>query len=158
MMFPVICLALNVVLQVAIMRLVPNAGLLKSIFLGFIFGMICLIFLSMIKGSIYFFAADLITYVALGYCYFHFLNLGETARRIRILRELYDFPEGLSMGDILSRYNAKIIIDARIKRLIDSGQITLKDGRYHIGFPVMLLMAGIMLFMKSLILGRRRGP
>ena len=25
----------------------------------------------------------------LGYCYFHFVNLGETARRVRIVRELW---------------------------------------------------------------------
>ena len=44
-----------------------------------------------------------VIYAALGYCYFHFINLGETARRIRIIRELYDAKTGLSPEEILNR-------------------------------------------------------
>lgn len=88
----------------------------------------------------------------MGYCYFHFINLGETARRIRILRELYDRKEGLSMEEIFKRYNAKEIFERRIARLINNGQIIYKDGKYYIGKPIMLLMAKMIVTMKLILL------
>jgi hypothetical protein len=96
-----------------------------------------------------------IIYASLGYCYFHFINLGETARRIRILREIYDSKDGLSMEETLQRYNAKEIVEKRISRLVNNGQILYKNGRYHIGSPLMLLITRIIVAMKLLLLGRR---
>lgn len=149
----IIGLAANVISQVCISRYIPRFGLLKSILVGFIFGMCILLFLSL-SGNISSLLVNGITYSALGYGYFHFINLGETARRIRILRELYDSKEGLSMAEILERYNAKEIIEKRINRLINSGQIIYRNGRYYIGKPTMLLIARIIATMKLIVLGR----
>ena len=99
--------------------------------------------------------ANLIIYCSLGYCYFHFINLGITARRIRILRELYTSPGGLTLSELLQRYNAGNMITARLERLLNSGQIVLRDNRYHIGRPVMLFMSRSIVAMKLLILGKR---
>ena len=91
----------------------------------------------------------------MGYCYFNYINLGETARRIRILREIYDSKEGLSMEEILKRYNAKEIIERRIKRLLKNRQIIYKDGKYYIGKPIMLVIAKIIVIMKVILLGKK---
>lgn len=96
-----------------------------------------------------------ISYIFLGYCYFHFVNLGETARRIRILRELYDSKDGLSINEILKRYDANKIIEMRIDRLASNGQIVLKNGRYYIDNPAMLFMTKIIITMKLIVLGKR---
>jgi len=100
------------------------------------------------------FVTNLLIYAALGYCYFHFINLGETARRIRILRELYEAPEGLSQEEILERYNAKHIVDMRTHRLIHNSQIVERDGRYYIGNPVMFFIARSITMLKFFILRR----
>jgi hypothetical protein len=94
------------------------------------------------------------SYSALGYCYFHFVNLGETARRIRLLRELSESKNGLSVNEILERYNAKEIIENRLNRLLKSGQVVYKNNRYYIGKPVMLFMSKMILFAKRFILGK----
>ena len=73
------------------------------------------------------------------------------------MRELYDAPEGLTGEQILSRYNAEEIIKARMIRLINNNQIILRDGRYHVDSPVMLGISKIIVFMKSIILGKRTG-
>ncbi|MEK6683024.1 MAG: hypothetical protein AABY79_13800, partial [Nitrospirota bacterium] len=73
---------------------------------------------------------------------------------IRILRELYDSKEGLSLEEILQRYNAKEIVEKRISRLINNGQVLYKDGRYFIGSPVMLMISRIIVTMKLLLLGK----
>lgn len=162
-LFPVIGLVVNVLFQVLGFRYITKIGLLKSIFLGFAAGFLGVItleayvFFIASKSALDFLAiiiVNLMTYSALGYCYFHFLNLGETARRIRIVRELYDSDGGLSLEGILERYNAGDIVQKRIGRLLNNRQIIEKDGRYYIGNPVMLLMANIMVAMKLLFLGR----
>jgi len=98
---------------------------------------------------------NIIIYSSLGYCYFHFINLGETARRIRILRELYESNGGLTLDKILKRYNAEAMVELRLQRLISSGQIILKDGRLHVGKPVLSFISKIIILMKLILLGRK---
>jgi hypothetical protein len=57
--------------------------------------------------------------MALGYCFFHFINLGETACRIRILIELSESDYGLSRNEILERYDASYVVNVRLQRMIN---------------------------------------
>ncbi|MBI5042547.1 MAG: hypothetical protein HZC10_01655 [Nitrospirae bacterium] len=161
---PVLGLMINVIVQVICSRFIQRLGLLKTVFLGFFVGMLSVL---MIELYIFFatsahftdffmmFAANFIAYASLGYCYFHFINLGETARRIRILGEIYDSKDGLSLEEILQRYNAKEIVEKRISRLLNNGQVILKNGRYYIGNPIMLMINRIIVAMKLMLLGKR---
>jgi len=99
--------------------------------------------------------ANIIIYCCLGYCYFHFVNLAITARRIKILRLLYAHNKGLTYHDILNKYDAKEMIDNRIDRLIGSGQINIYDGRFIIGNSTMLFISKIILLLKMLIIGKK---
>lgn len=161
----VLSLLINASVHVLIFRCFPGWGLLKSEYWGFAAGLLSLF----IHGFCNFcnlaippnefvaiLAVNLIAYFSLCYCYFNFVNLSETARRVRILRELYDFPEGLSLQQLLLRYNAKEIIERRIDRLLHSGQIVFINGRYYIGIPLMLFIARMIMAMKLVILGERR--
>lgn len=139
-------------------------GLLKSIFLGFLTGAFIIIFGEIytvftaslpLRDFISILIVNVITYSALGYCYFHFINLGETARRIRILREIYDSNDGLTVQEILNEYNAKQMIDVRLSRFLNNGQVLHKNGRYYVGNPTMLLIAKIIVGMKSILLGKK---
>jgi hypothetical protein len=159
---PFLSLSINVIVQVLSYRYI-YLGLLKSEYLGFAAGIIAvlmleffvfLVFSSSIKDFIAILFANLIAYSALGYCYFHFINLGETARRIRILREIYDSKDGLSMKEILERYNAKEITEKRINRLLNNKQILYRNERYFIGNPAVLLIAKIIVMMKLIIIGK----
>lgn len=160
---PIIGLAVNVLSQVIAFRYFLKLGLLNSIILGFMTGFFSLFLLELciflkesilIKEFIAIFIVHLLTYVSLGYCYFHFLNLGETARRIRILRELKDSPEGLSLEEILRRYNAKEIVERRLLRLARNGQIRLKSNKYYIARPTMLWAARFLAALKYIFLKR----
>jgi len=161
---PILGLLINAISQVLVCRYASGFGLLKSVFVGFVCGLITVFAIEAVN---YFAAAVsishllgqlclcMITYGALSYCYFNFVNLGETARRIRILRELYDSKSGLSKEDILSRYSAKEIIEKRIGRLLSNGQIVLKEGKYVGGNSTVLLMNKAMILMKLVVLGKR---
>jgi len=94
-----------------------------------------------------------LTYLALAYTYvFGFFNVSETARRLRLLVELLDAgPRGLSLDAILRAYNARMIVEARLRRLVAGGQLALADGRYVIrrslGLSVAKLLVGIKLLL-----------
>ena len=161
---PIIGLIINIFIQVWGIRYRSNLTLLKSVIVGFFAGFVSVIILKFsifssipVSGKEFLFRtiANLIIYSALGYCYFHFINLGETARRIRILREVYEAPEGLSQEEILERYNAKHIVDMRLRRLLVNGQIVERQGRYCIGNPVMLFIAKSIIALKFIILGKK---
>ena len=161
---PAACLAINILSQILSARCFPKIGLLKSVFIGFVLGFFGLV-LSVVffypeislpmKERLADFAVQAITYASFGYCYFHFLNLGETARRIRILRELSDSNGGLTGGQLLARYNAGEIIERRLTRLLGNGQILRKSGAYYIGSPIVLLMAKALVFLKFILLGKK---
>lgn len=156
---PIFAFSINVVTQILCVRFVMN-GLLKSLFSGFAVGLLNLLFIQLFTAFLNVallpnLIVNIIIYSSLGYCYFHFINLGETARRIRILRELYDSDGGLTLEEILKLYNAKKMVELRLQRLLGNGQVILKDGMLFIGKPVLLLISKTILLMKLIILGQK---
>lgn len=160
---PIFGLVINVLMQIISFRF-SGLGLLRSILFGFVIGLFAVFAIELylffkisivMKIFLPVLTTNLIMYSSLGYCYFHFINLGETARRVRMLRELYNSREGLSSEEILERYNAKSIVEMRINRLLNNNQIICKNDRYYIGNPTVLLMAKIILVMKIIILGKK---
>jgi hypothetical protein len=155
---------INVFTQVAGWRYAKEWGLLRWVLTAFLGGFLIVVgieaayastaqttFTEFIGGLV----LNSLTYIALGYCYFHFINLGETARRIRLLRELLESDDGLSRNEILQRYDASYILKVRLRRMVNNRQIIIRDNRYYIGKPIMLYLARIMVAMKLVLLGRR---
>ena len=162
---PVLGLAINAFSLLLLYRLRPSFGLLRSEYAGFLIGGT---FVLVVNGLVMlqrpyqetasvagYGILTLLTYSALGYCHFHFVNLGETARRIRLLRELFDAGGMLSRSDLLTRYNAKEIVEKRIARLINSGQVVHREQRYYIQNPAVFRIAQFMVVLKVIILGKR---
>ena len=102
-------------------------------------------------------AAALAAYVLLAYCYvIGFFNIGESARRIRLLIELEGAGrDGLTLPEVLALYNARMIVDARLQRLLAGGQIVERDGRYFLRSRIMLTAAKALLLVKIVLLRRR---
>ena len=102
-------------------------------------------------------AAAMAAYVLLAYCYvIGFFNIGESARRIRLLIELESAgARGLTRDEILTAYNAQMIVDARLQRLLSGGQIAERNGRYVLVSRVMLGAAKALVLLKVLLLRRR---
>jgi len=163
-MAPILGLFVNTLVQILAYRLIKSVGLLKTVVLGFVIGFATVMACGMawyqtampdvmeLMGQS---ALNLLTYVALGYCYFHFINLGETARRIRILRELRESKDGLTLEEILERYNALEIIKARLQRMQNNKQIVLRLERYFIAKPSLLYIAKTIALLKWVLLNRQ---
>lgn len=159
-LIPIAGLFVNVLVQVLGFKIFKKA-LLKSVFLGFSAGLLVilapLLFFQAIDSRefISLTLANIIIYFCSGYCYFHFINLGVTARRIRLLWELYESKQGLLFEEITSRYNARYMVEARLARLINSGQVVSKNDKYFIGKPLMLCVTKIIIMMKVFVLGKK---
>ena len=157
-LIPIVGLFTNALSQVMIVRYIRKLGLFKSLVTGFFIGLCATTYLELIILDHTTFAVLLtnyIIYICLGYCYFHFVNLGETGRRIRLLSDLYDSPDGLTEDEMLKRYNAEIIVNARLGRLLNRSQIVLRDERYYMGNSTILFISKIIVLIKIITLGKK---
>lgn len=139
-------------------------NLLKTIYIGFVSGLISIIIieagvcLKSTISTIEFLSilfSNLIIYSSLSFCYLNLITLGETARRIRIMIELYESKNGLSLDEILQRYNAKMVVDLRLARLLSNGEIISKNNRYFIGNSIMYQIGKIYVVAKLILFGKK---
>jgi hypothetical protein len=56
----------------------------------------------------------------------------ETSIRMRLIRELSTSKNGLTMQELLSRYNTAVILDHRFKRLLGGGDLAQKGKLFYI--------------------------
>ncbi len=116
---PIIALLVNLLTQISFYKLLPRLGLLKSEYAGFLFGFFFVLFVEVwiflsgdaaLNNMIAISAVNFIIYFCLGFLYFTFVNLGECAIRIRLLREILNAKEGLSFEEILKfNQNKKLV-------------------------------------------------
>jgi len=140
----------NLAAHVLWFRIFPSGGMFRALLAGFFVGCGVLAVTSWVLGapSVWNHLSNGAIYLCFSYVYFHWNNMGETARRIRLVTELRQAPRGLSRAEILVRYGQREIIDRRLKRLLESRQIKEVDARYHLDNPSVLAMARIMAFAK----------
>ena len=161
---PAAAFTVDVVTQVLSLRRAPHLGIYRSHLAGFGAGAAALLALLVLlpwperlaaRDRAGIAAAAALTYGALGYCYFHFVNLGATARRIRLMAELVAAPEGLTREGILARYGAREIVARRFERLVATGQVVQDGGRYRLSGRALLLSARLMVALKIITQGKR---
>lgn len=161
---PVFSLATCAVAHILLTRIFPRLFRLSAAMYSFTLGLGC-VAISVIAFAVRMLPEHMndvvgyailwsLSYVSFAHCYFSFFNLGEAGRRIRLVIELYSAGDkGMTIEELLTAYNARMILGARINRLLVSGQIVEKDERYFVGQPVMLYLAKALVLMKVLFLG-----
>jgi hypothetical protein len=159
---PVAALAINVLGQIVIFRLQRGRHFLRSIAMGFLLGGAAL----MIAQCLYPPGSDpteawtkallvnLPTYGALSYCFFNFANLGQSSIRIRIYAKVMARPGGVLVSEIAQEYNEASLMEMRLRRLVESGDLVLRDGRYRLGRKRFVPIAHTIFWIKRLILGK----
>jgi len=91
-----------------------------------------------------------IVYNCIGYSYFHFFNMSETARRIKILIEIYK-NKHLSIKSLENQYKSDSMISIRLERLIGLGQIEEKDNKYILKGKILLIFVKLMYFGRRIL-------
>lgn len=143
----------DVVAQIAWLRCFPAGGIYRSMVAGFVAGAALLIAGSLVWRArpIGAHLADFGMYVCFAYIYFHWNNMGETGRRVRLLIELANAPAGLTRRQLLARYSAKEIVDRRVSRLLESNQVVASGSRLTLGNPSVLAMTRIIGLVKRIL-------
>ena len=162
---PFLMLAVNIIVQVLGCRYSARLSLLKSAFFGYGIGLVCLLtgesifYLKQVYAVSDFLAlavTNFVIYSMFSYWYFVFITLAETAIRTRLLMELDRSEDGLSEEEMLAKYNASELIEKRINRLVENGQIINNGGRYYRGKSGLLLFAKFSGMMHRLVPGKKR--
>jgi hypothetical protein len=126
------------------------SGQLLAILTELLFNIPVLLIIYSINNSPSTLIYSFIVYNCLGYSYFHFYNLSETARRIRILIEVKN-QKSISKEELMSIYKPDIILSNRLDRLIKLGQIRLKEnGKYILSGKILWLSALIIAFLRNI--------
>jgi len=102
---------------------------------------------SLIGGLLYLF----LIYLLAGYVYFHFFNMSETARRVRLLIESSK-TGSLNITDLKNLYPHQDIVSVRIERLTALGELQRSGERYFLGNRVLLLPAKLIFTLRRLLL------
>ena len=161
---PLAGLAFNVLCQILSLQLGKRIRLFQSIMLGFAAGflLVCILELTLFFYSsadwldfLAYWVCNMITYGCLGYGYFAYINLGESSLRIRIIDALLHAPDGLTEETLIKRFNDRELLAMRIRRLLDHGEIQMRDGKYVLGKSKLVPIAKIVFLLKWLILGKR---
>jgi hypothetical protein len=161
---PVMALGVNVIAQVMFARARRGAQFLRCIIEGCVSGAVTLaVFEALLltwRGT----AADAVafsllvnvpTYAGLSFCYFAVANLGQTSIRVRLYAELLASPGGISVQEIERRYDPEAFMAVRLQRLIEGGDIVVKDGSYLLARKRLVYFANFMVAAKLVLLGRK---
>lgn len=160
---PLVALAVNVFAQVLLLR-ARRADFLRSVIEGCLIGGAALLAFNLLlvgsvapfgEGLIRFLFVNVPTYAALSYCYFGVVGLGETSIRIRIYGEIAAAPAGMSNADVERVYSEGAFATMRLRRLLESGDIIEKHGRYFAGKNKLVHAANIMFAAKQFLLGTK---
>ena len=95
---------------------------------------------------------NLITSLSLGFCYWAFLNLNITSLRIRILREMLEREsQTITHEHLRGEYGEDEMLQRRLRRLVEAAQIRYKDGRYTVQSSALLVLAGLLRWLRKIL-------
>lgn len=145
--------AVNIVGLILWFRAFRAGGLYRAMLAGFLLGGVTLIISSIpfIGRSVFWHALNITVYLSFSGAYFHWCNMGETARRIRLVTELGASRDGMTRAELLARYSGKEIIDRRLDRMVESQQLRQIGQRYQMGNGSFLAMARVVALFKRLL-------
>jgi hypothetical protein len=100
---------------------------------------------------------NVLTYLALAFGYFNFVNLTVASLRIRLLEEVREAGGALSAATLEAAYDSTAVVATRIQRLVQGRHLVEKNGRLHSGRIRFLLVARIFACLRWAIIGRHTG-
>jgi len=138
---PLLGLGANVLTQIVISRLPLSIGPVRRQFVSFGIGLAtAACWLGYTLQSANLSSSDtlahavlhMMSYGMVGFIFFNIINLNISSLRIRMLKEyLRVHPHPLPDHVLREKYHTRGMLDARLERLLQGGQITLRNGRYY---------------------------
>jgi len=161
---PVLGLAAYCISQILVARMGRGRSPYHSLKLGFICGLLVVMAVSGrgvgrmeigVQDRIGYLVLNLLTYLALAFGYFNFVNLTVASLRIRLLEEIRESGGALPAESLKAAYNSREVVAIRLQRLIQGGHLVEKDSRLHSGRLPFLIVARIFDGLHWFIFGQR---
>ncbi len=150
---PLLALGVNIVVQLSMHFLSPSTPIVRSYAAGCAAGAFCAFGMSWGAGWTAVLTAVL-TFGGLSYGYSNFINVNYSSLRLRILKEMVRDGGQTTLADLQSRYGSEAILDRRLTRLVEWGQLRSSGGRFRAERGGFYRLALVFLFLKKLLLGR----
>ena len=163
-LLPIVGLFISIVFQIIGLKNFSSLNFYTSVLFGFFWGLLTLIgfeiYLTFFQNN---FNSDFLAigfinffcYLIMQICYFLLINMGMSALRVRVLEELNQSYNGLTMDEIVERYSSKEIVQKRIDKLTAAKQIFIQGNRCFINKKSVLLVAKFYDTMKLIIFGKK---
>lgn len=97
---------------------------------------------------------NILLYISLSYCFYHFVNMGHSSLRLRIFQEVAKQKNGISLPDISNFYNERTLLSLRLQRLNESGDVVERDGRFFVARSRLIIISRLIVSTKYIILGK----
>lgn len=131
LLIPVATFALNVVLNFFLLWRLKDLGIVKGLAISTAFSLVLGVAAQIaISLDLQFGLMNLLIFLSLSYCFFHFVHIPVASVRIRVLAELAN-RGSLSREQILATYGAEHILDMRLARLTSTRQLSQTNGVYR---------------------------
>jgi hypothetical protein len=101
---------------------------------------------------------SVVTYLALAFGYWGFLNLNITSLRIRILREILSGRDGLPRAALVAGYTDQEFLHRRLERLAAGRQVSYANGRYRLESHTLLFLARFLTLLRIILLPEHARP
>jgi hypothetical protein len=159
-----ICVIVNMLIQINYARWKDGKSYLKSVAVGFITGIILLtaveLYLIFLQDAdslngLFLSMTNLIIYSLISLGYFSFINVAVSAIRVRILSELSENPAGMMENKIYDIYNSKEIVDKRLGKLCNGGQISFDGKKYYPKISLTLIMFIILESIRFIVISKQ---
>ncbi len=92
----------------------------------------------------------LLTYNALGFCYFNLLNLSETSLHVHILTDLL-LSGSIPARELAARYGVEGMIETRIERMIQLGQLRAQGASFVVHNRGLLRVGRVIHILRKLL-------
>jgi hypothetical protein len=162
LLIPILAVFVNLTVQIATFRHWRGTRYFASIVSGFSAGLVALAGMEAMylwentntEASLVAFLVNVPIYVALAYCYYSFVQLGQTSIRIRLYAEISSQPQGLLTEEVYREYSDQTLVQVRLQRLIESGDVIFRDGSYSVGRSRFVFVGNLLFKAKSFLLGK----
>ena len=159
-LIPVLCSFLNILLKLFFLRII-KLKYFKSVLLGFLFGLFVTILLEFFLFQKFefitsYFLLNIFNYFLISFLIFCLFTTGKTSLRVRLLTEIGNAKNGISLDKIYLKYNSEKIVKKRLLRMLSNNQISIKKKKYNAHFSLTLLIALFLDTAKLLLFGKSK--
>lgn len=160
---PIAALAVMVVVQAVVLRLRRGEQFFGSVVVGFVVGLLVvlalqavllLVFSRNLDRWVLALVANPAIFVMLAYCFYNFINLGHASIRIRIFKECDDRGGFITREELRAVYDDELIREARLQRLLESGDVVREGDRWKLVNPRLVTVAKMVFGLKNFVLRR----